>query len=216
MNSGKDSGDGDSARNETILAYLAGELGPEAAREFERKLREDAALRAEFERWKDALTAARQWMDDNPPGLDRVREIPIPQIANAINSTNRRGADGWLSWLLPIGARRLAIQGLAALLVFAAGYLFGTRKTEPQSSSPAQEARNSEPSRIVPVTATSGPKERRESPAPTEVASALQPVPRYVSEENGKMIVETTLAASGSRATWIVDGKFQIPSSERQ
>ena len=65
---------------------------------------------------------------------------------------------------------------------------------------------------------TPQPAPTPERPTPAQAGeekmrqAAVQNVqnPTYIKDENGRLRVETTLAGSGTRAVWIVDGSFQV------
>lgn len=103
---------------EQIVSYLLGELGPEEAGAFERRLAEDARLRAEVERLRPLVgrleeLPADTWDPVEPPPLTMPAEAAEAGAADAPVSGARRRR-----WRLPaVTLRPLPATGFAALLV---------------------------------------------------------------------------------------------------
>lgn len=180
--------------DEKILAWLDGEMAPPEAEAFQKTLRSDEALRTLVEHTRQTLLDARAWAEAEPPGLERVEQLPIPQLdevaaaparvvavprreAPARSRTPRRT---W-AWLA---------RGLAAAAIFAIGFLAGQLNRHSPYAGPASPAPASFATRQAPITpppASAEPARNnvlpdqapllngREKPAPAPPARASLP-----------------------------------------
>lgn len=196
--------------DEALIAWLVGDLAPAEAEALEAGMREDAALRRRAHECSEALAAAREWFEAEPPGAARADALAIPALV-----VDARGAGGGVC--APRRFYRVLARGLATAAIFVVGFLAGRLSPAPPAPAPA-------PARVVlaiPTSPTPAPP-----PAPVVTAPAPAPTPeptptpappaRSVREEDGRVIVETTLAGSGGRALWVVDGGFQVASLHQE
>lgn len=200
-------------KQDEIAAYVGGEMESEEAARFERRMEGDETLRREVEEWRKAFAAAEEWAGSEPPGIDRAAQIKVPALPTRKTEHLRR----------VIASLRTGFRPrLATAVVFLAGFVVGAflfRQPAPMSSQ--QEGTPVEPPVTVtveqqdtgvPVEDEKGPEPeppepRQESPE-TQVAAVSQA--RYVTQDDGRVVVETTLARSGARVVMVVDGGFQI------
>jgi anti-sigma-K factor RskA len=190
-------------REDQIAAYLDGETTPDEAAAFENRMRADESFRREVEQWRDALEAARDWMNADAPGIERVAQLDIPRLGPpAIRS--RRSARVF-------SVRSLAWRAVAAAAIFAAGVFIGqTTKQGTAAQKPGSFDATQVPG-VVKPDKTPAPQPGQLSPE--EPRMELASAPTRVTDEKGRLVVETTLKGSGSRALWVVDGGFQIAQS---
>jgi anti-sigma factor RsiW len=177
---------------ERIAAFLSGTMPEKEAAEFERRLRDDAALAREVETWRQALAEARDWLRADPPGAERAADLEIPAVPGAGRASEGRSGRSWAT-VAPL--RPATARALAAAALFFAGVLVGA---------------------LAPRAERLGPGGERTLTAPGETVSQVpgEPEPRrYVETQNGRVIIETTLQGSGARAVWVVDGKFRLAGS---
>lgn len=200
-----------------IFAFLENELPPDNAKKFAAEIEQNPVLQQEVNRWREAIQSGKEWAKEEAPGIDRVETLAIPQLAAPVISfpevlgQNRKSAWRW---------RRYA----ATAAVFALGFLFGLFAQKevsilnhppksPYYAQPTKSGEGSIPARInVPTPATAdSPKSTIPTPAKeTSPRLASLPDTTITREENGKVIIETTLKSSGVRAIWVVDGKFDL------
>jgi len=213
------------SRMELILAMLEANETPEASVFFQERMKQNPDLVSELNAYREALAAGKEWLESEAPGADRVETLPIPALDSASvlplsESPVHRLHKSFAFW------RRIA----ATAAVFAVGFLIGLYV---QKESPILNESHSRPHLALPkerqeestgviqtgqVQPTPRPSDTKEKPVPPEsqgVTSrlALLPDEKRTREENGKMIIETTLKASGIRAIWVVDGNFEVQSS---
>jgi anti-sigma factor RsiW len=184
---------------ERIEAYLGDTMNPAERARFERDAAADPALAAEVAAWRVALGEARAWAQEPAPGAERVAHLRVPRLDAGARVVTIRSTRPVLAF-----AGRLAWRAAALAAVFAAGYVAGLREPSRAGSEFA----------AAPAAVT----EARHSPAPSAVPdapSAAEAAPTYTTEEDGRVIVQTTLPASGARVTWVVDASVQIPDAER-
>jgi len=175
-------------------------MTPAERKDFERDLENDSEFRSRYEQCLESLNCIRQWTEEDPPGLARIENLQVPSLPLAAVDSRKNKR-----MRIPFSGR-WAWQAAAALLLFLAGYLLGQRN---------EPARPFSPDTVV---IPSG-KQATERLAPEPVPAVSLPVtpeklePSLVAntltEENGRLQVETTLKASGARAIWVVDGRFR-------
>ncbi|MCB9766777.1 MAG: hypothetical protein H6752_01175 [Candidatus Omnitrophica bacterium] len=172
-------------KTETLLAHLLGELPEDEQAKIEAELQMNPDLQSELESLKETLGQVGDWMDSDPPGLEALERLPIPeQKILSIQPT------GWN----PIA--KLAAQAIAASLIFFLGYVFGQQTTGGPHPDPTSEVAQAPPTQSPSVEPNPELKPRRGH--------------HRTYEENGRIIIETTLPASGGSAVWVVDGNFQL------
>ncbi|MCX7016020.1 MAG: hypothetical protein NTW86_26265 [Candidatus Sumerlaeota bacterium] len=219
-------------REEQIAAFVDGEMTDSERAAFERRMEGDAALRRDVEEWREALAAARAWAVAEPPGVERADSIQVPSAAVRSIATRRIGRQSArrparvveVSWL------RLARRAAAVAAVFVVGFGLGRLTNAPVSGSPKPTNTTPAAGEAVPnaveVAATpsatvklaptnesapaAAPASRQARHEQQAIASAAPPF--YKTEENGRLILETRLRGSGGSATWVVDGRFRMPT----
>jgi hypothetical protein len=194
-------------RQEQITNWLTGEMTPEEASEFERRMQEDESLRAEVEESRLALEAAGAWFEGEAPGVEQVDKLPAPQVATGkvVQHPSRS--------IAPVSLWRW----VAAAAIFAGGFFMGQQAQLP-SGAVGEGMRPEETSIQRPVLERESIAAPENTPAlEGEVQVALQDVEqdevepvRYATEKDGRVIVETTLTGSGAQAFWVVDGSFKL------
>lgn len=136
---------------------------------------------ARFER-EAGLDRAREWLDAPPPGLARADRLEIPRL-NPRSSVPSPRRWRWL-W-----------QPAMAAALFIGGFLMG-RTGQSGSAGPL----NAVPANAsVKVTPLPTPAVRHEA---VQLARASEP--RYVTDQDGRVIIETP------NATWVIDSKFKL------
>lgn len=183
---------------ERLLMYVEDELDPAEHTELEVQLARDPKLREQLEAIRFSMEAARDWAILEVPGIERAERLRAPRLRPAAirDITADRGAGR---------VRRAVWQILAAAAVFIAGFAIGSNRKAPVTSmqgQPSVAQQQHAPSTIA-------------QPTPTSAPSAETPEPRYATDENGRVVVETVAPGSGTRATWVVDGRFQLAMSAR-
>lgn len=208
-------------RGRQIAAYVSGDMTPREAAAFERRMEADEILRREVEQWREVVAAAEQWAAQEVPGIERADGLTLPSLHPP------------RSW--PALLSNLRLAGVTAgfrprwltACVFAAGFVLGALlfRQAPPSRAPAE--RETGPDTVMiggrdeehGTGAESGTDVKEpETPSIVEPGGersrtrvAAAPGPRYVTQQDGRVVVETTLARSGARVTMIVDGGFQFP-----
>ncbi len=187
--------------SDRIASYLAGELSPTEAEAFESEMEANPVLHAEVESLRGMLGEVREWMLSDAPGSERVVMEPPVSFPRRRESTVT-SASRW----------RYVLQALAACLVFFLGYILGVVTTVPPLSEdlapPLQlvaHAPQATPAPSVVPAAIDEP-----TPPPSEAEPARLPVHTQAVDEGGRLVIETTLAGSTSRAVWVVDGNFRL------
>jgi len=194
-------------REDQIVAYLNGELTPEETVAFERRIETDGALCRQVEQWREALEAARDWMRSDAPGVERVADLAIPSVASKPRAdAAKRSIFSRKEPVRPFSFRSLAWAGLAAAAIFFAGFSLGQMAQRPTGLSPGSGATGAAVQQTTKPTPT--PSEQQH-PDRGQIELAGVPAQRYT-DEQGRLVVETTLQGSGARALWVVDGKFQL------
>lgn len=184
-------------REDRIAAFVDGEMTPDEMAAFERRMRGDEALRRDVEQWRDAVEAARDWMDADVPGTERLAGLAIPSVANRVSRHSEPAR--------VLDLRRLVRGAAAAAAIFVFGFYIG-HVTQGRAPVPVGDSvvENPQP---TPTIEKPAPPERQ-SPGPgREVAQAR----RYFTDERGRLLVETQLADSRGTAFFVIDRSFQLP-----
>lgn len=190
-------------REDQIAAYCDGEMTPDEATAFERRMQSDAALRRDVEQWREALDAARDWMATEAPGTDRAARLEVPAVAHRAKAAIKPAR------IVSVFSRSWLRHGLAAAAIFLAGVYFGF-ELKGGTPAPSSGVTGAPPGQISPEPVQTAPAPiGHPEPAPAEREVAVLPNQRYT-DEHGRLVVETTLKGSGARALWVVDGKFQL------
>jgi len=190
-------------REDQIAAYLDGEMTPDEAAAFENRMRADESFRREVEQWRDALEAARDWMNADAPGIERVAELEMPRLGPP-------EIRPWRSARI-LSVRPFVWRGVAAAGIFAAGVFIGQMTKQGAAvQKPGSLEATTMPHAVQPEKT---PAPQPGQPIPEEPGMELASAPTRVTDEKGRLVVETTLKGSGSRALWVVDGSFQIAQS---
>jgi len=221
---------------EEIAAYVAGELTPAAAADFEQRLAGDEFLRREVEATRAALDDARAWLGETPPGIERAETLKAPFLSSpkGIPSSSR--------------PRPRFQKYLAVAAIFLLGFLLGrvsdwirsgggTSITEERATADAPEGRpggavkSDQPDQTDGIEKTRGTGAPSNPPVPSPqttpstppphpassqgfaLAQAAAPPPRRTYSDNGKLIIETTLKESGAQALWVVDAGFRLDTN---
>ncbi len=196
--------------SDRIMAYLAGELSPIEAEAFESEMEANPVLHAEVESLRGMLGEVREWMLADAPRCDLIPPTPFSHGEKGeqeVPSPCGRGDLGvrWGGW-------RYVFQALAACLVFFLGYIFGVVTSVPPFSEdlapPIQLV--ARPPQATPVPEVVPAVMDEPTPAPPKAVPELQPVRTQAVDEGGRLVIETTLAGSTSRAVWVVDGNFRL------
>jgi hypothetical protein len=154
---------------------------------------------------EEEIKLIAEWSALPAPGEDQTSRLAVPGIvAPAHTRTINRQ---WQSTLL---------YAPAAAVIFCAGYVLGVSR-HADGSGPAQET--AMPRQQV----TTGPidlqppaaerKRTSEQSSKSEIAAVRQdscPEPTIASGPDGRIQIQTTLCATGSPATWIVDARLQL------
>jgi hypothetical protein len=184
-------------------AYLAGEFSAEEATDFEREMAANTGLREEVEACRRALEQVSLWMRTEAPGEELSNLLPPPVAGWGLPHSSWR----WRQWWgQPSPTLRLALQGLAACVIFVMGFTLGSSTTAPSQLEQAPLQLTAQPpvATPLPTAATEAAKEtaprvRKSDPPRTQVV-----------DEGGRLVIETTLAGSTARAVWVVDGNFNL------
>jgi len=179
-----------------IASYMEGAMSNEERVAFEQRLAEDASLRSGLQSWREAMDAAQQWVEAKAPGVERVEALAIPTMPRHPITLNRPSR--LASW------RKYAA---AALFIIGFGLGMLTQKEISMVEPPRQLNHESNQTTIKQPSPIATPRVKPSHPSQPEVA--LHDEPTFTRQEDGKVIIETTLHDSGARATWIVDGSFQ-------
>lgn len=189
--------------SDRIVAYLVGDLSPDEITAFECEMETNPALRVEVESLRGVMGEVRAWMLSDAPGSERVETISpgLETLGYNLRSPLKRTE-----------YTRYLLQALAACLIFYLGYALGTATTAP----PLFEERVPPPQLVAQVPLA--------TPAPSVVTAAIvvptseppkpepvqKPVRTQAVDEGGRVVIQTTLTGSTSRAVWVVDGNFRI------
>ncbi len=210
-----------------IAAYLAGDLSPSGMAAFEQEMETNPALRMEVESLRGMMGEVRGWMLADAPGSERVADL-IPPIHLTPKSPLPQGegtfCSPFSSWEKGVGGMRLGtagvwssgyryvLQALAACLIFFLGYALGTSTTSlptiEELAPPPQlvtHAPQATPAPVVVPAVMEIP-----TPPPPKAEPVHQPVRTQAVDEGGRLVIETTLTGSTSRAVWVVDGNFRL------
>ena len=194
---------------EQMAAYLFDELDPEAKSDFECAMAEDAELRGEVEALREAMGVAREWAAADPPGIERVDQLPLPKFQEQAVPAHPSGLTRILGLLGQPGLlRKASWQAATAAAIFIVGVWVGTMNqaqemTPPTSIATAQKNSNQ--------SGTDDPEIKPDDPAPVEQA----PPRRSTRHENGRTIIESTPTSGGS-SIWVIDGSFELAESMMQ
>lgn len=191
--------------DEQIIAWLGGEMPPEEANRFATRLRAEPALRQQVEQTRRALEAAREWYVEEAPGSNRVEDLVIPPLAHPAARVVgpaqwRRGRSRVFSYM---------VRTAAAAAIFIVGFYAG-HLNRATGGSPVMHV--SENAHVANTNERKVPGSQQitgETPVPQQEPPPVQ----SARDENGHVVVETTLAGSGGRALWVVDGSFQVASN---
>jgi len=184
---------------ERAAAYCLNEMSPEERAAFEQQLQTDASLRDEVQAWRGTMEAVREWIAAPAPGVERVDELPLPVLGRKGDSARPLfRTNPWTR-----AARRLAWAALF-LMSFVLGLVAQKQASLLDRLTGAHAVMES------PALSTTPPRGEKEAPAPAQETPALAALPKscQVREENGRVVIETQLKASGAHAVWIVDGSF--------
>ena len=189
-------------RDERIAAYVDGAMTPGEAAAFEREMAADAPLRRAVEQWCAAIEAGREWAISRPLGVERIEALDARSIV-------RRGLRaGRPARVIPV--RRAVWRVAAAAAVFLAGVYVGQVMQRDTTTSPLDN-RAVAPQEQQILGEKPKPIERPETAAsPGGRAIAGRPSADYARDENGRLVVETTLKHSGARVTMVIDGRFDL------
>lgn len=189
---------------ERIDAYLAGNMTDEERVRFERELQENSDLRVQLDQARNSVQSALKWYQEPVPGLDRLDEEPLsmPPSIQPVPAVRR-------------SMQRYFWQVVGAAAIFLVGYLVGIQMNMNPSESGSQSKTRSAEMQIIDGDST------RIKPvvSPTPLLPGSQQVNVQLAsaksvktiEEDGRIIFETQLSESRSRAVWIVDGRFNLP-----
>lgn len=189
---------------EQVSAYCDGEMSGEERAAFERRMAEDDVLRQMAQSWRETMEAAKEWQHTPAPGEERVDSLPIPSLVRK-----------------PI---RPLWRRLAAAALFVAG--FGLGLLAQREMNVLDEAKRPvisgpelpEKAAMIPTKQTQIPEEsnpqvqiiKEENTNRPKVTKASDPI--VTQQEDGRIIIETTMQNSGARVVWIVDSGFRLPS----
>lgn len=200
-------------RENRINAYVGGAMSDAETKEFERAMETNAALRQEVRDGLAALETAREWLESEPPGIERVDALKAPETAPPQRETRRPAR---VVSLFPI-LRRMS----AAAAIFICGILIGAwmPKTDGPAG-PVKTAKNDYPAEQREVTVTT----TWQSTQPVYTLTSAEPVAqrsitasraqfRRSESEDGKMIFENISGSSGTSSIWVIDSNFQIGNS---
>jgi anti-sigma factor RsiW len=195
-------------RQEKVAAYVNGEMTPEESAAFEQLMESDEALREEVQEFQHALDAAREWMTLEAPGVEHVDALEIPRVA----ATQEK--------LREIHPRQLAkpkylsfLQyGVAAAAIFLIGFFLGTQwplRSIPGPSGISKGLQTQE--QVCPVVPSPVPSGRTVESRLADLGAR-----RSVTQQNGRVIIETTLKGTNAPALWVVDAGFRLAQSSTQ
>jgi len=197
---------------EDMMDYLLGDMSPEKKADFEKSMESDESLRMEVEPFATSMNTATDWLRADAPGVERVSELPIPTLEES--PTIKTFHLPLLPYLRPI---------LAAAAIFAIGFFVGqiSRDAAPQKGGITSPETAIQPVSATPSRITVEPKTDSFIIADSERQDAIQevayaPAPTHITDENGRLIIETTLASSGSQAVWVIDGSFGFQERKQQ
>ena len=194
-----DGSDDDRRREDDILAYLDGDMSPAETAAFERRMQTDDTLRRSVQQYHDTLGAARDWMEADPPGVERIAQLTVPPVSP-------RHARGGKAHIVSVHPH--IWQGFAAAAIFVAGVLVGHMFQA--------NAKPDHPVITVPPVTTQATPQVTPAPVkpqPQNEDRQLAAAPPRYTDEKGVIVVETTLKGSGARALWVIDGGFQLAQS---
>jgi hypothetical protein len=179
----------DDAINDAIVDYLTGEMAAGERAAFAARVREDAGLARRVEATRATLAETRAWLAADPPGIERADALAIPGLVTSVGAARR-----------VVQFRPLWQAGMAAALLLG-GFLIG-RASGPSgftAGAPANVAEHVQRPETKDADAATPASERRQA-APE----------RRVRDQNGRLVIETTLADSGAHAVWVIDGAARI------
>lgn len=155
--------------DERIDLWLADALEPGERVAFEADLARDAELRARVEEARAALALVHEWLDEQPPGVERVAALAIPAPVVALPA--------------PRIARWMQVAAAIALLAvgFALGRLSPTQPSAEPVPSPFAEEQ------------PAGRDTPRSAPARDGDALATA-TPRRTYDDQGRLVIETAHA----------------------
>lgn len=204
-------------REEQMAAYVNGEMTLEEAAAFERLMESDERLHQEVEECRQALDAAREWMMQEAPGIDRVDALEIPRMVTAQEKLQeislRQPAEVLTSRAKPKYSSFLR-YAMAAAAIFIVGFFLGNQwPLSAQIGAP--EISQKPPLQIE--------KEADlPSPLPIEPGETVKSrladlgARRSVTRQNGRLIIETTLEGTNAHVLWVVDAGFRLAQPSTQ
>lgn len=218
-----------SAREEQLAAYLHGEMTQQERGEFERMLEKYPTLQKELRQLEETIAAAREWMAEEPPGAERVDQLPLPRLADARTTTTDRSK-------APSPLSLYAWRGFAAAAIFLFGFYIGqlrplmeptsdesaTLQMHSESAPPKQaesdvEVKSEQPPQAPATPADEQTVELAEIPQ-IELRSASEQrdaVIRERYERDGKIYIESRRRESGASSLWVVDGSFSLAMNDK-
>jgi hypothetical protein len=189
-------------REAQIAAYVDGQMASDEAAAFERQMETDEALCREVGEWRAALEAGRAWVDAEAPGVERMEALDVEALI-----------DGGPREMRPtrvLTVRQHVWRIAAAAAIFAAGVLVGQLGRQ-GASAPAGHRVDVTPTPTRTFNQNTQPIEGDRPPKHEERRTVAQlETVQYTHDERGRLVVETTLKTSGGRASWVVDGNFDV------
>ena len=222
MNNPADPGPTADPRADRIDAYLAGDMSASDRAAFERDLAADPTLARDLAAWRAAWDAARDWAQAAPPGLARADAITLASLESlgslesSASSSPDKSYRSHRSYGLSL-PRVWRPAAAAALLL--AGFALGRLSQPAAAPDRSISSVPTMPSTLSRETSTAA--QPTPQPTPTAVSPVAAPPPANTdlamsrpavrtTDENGRLVVETSLQRSGGQATWVIDGSFQI------
>lgn len=101
---------------ELAASYLAGDLDEDALNRARDREEHDRAFRREVALQRECLESLKEWIAEEPPGLDEAQKLPIPSLIAAPTATVRAMKSGWAEYQ-PLPQLFAAALLICALLV---------------------------------------------------------------------------------------------------
>jgi len=206
----------DPKREEEIRAYLLGELPPEVSAAFEKRIEADTRLRNAVEQTGQLLGDIRRWTEQEAPGVERADRLPIPSLPRQKALTPSK--DSFWRPLLHSFAFRAAAVTLVFVLGFALGQFTRWNGEAIQRGIKGAEGVREESASGQATQEAPKPESDRPLHLATAVKRQPRPVPasqvtHYATEQDGKVIIETSQGKTGVRSTWVVDAGFSLENA---